>query len=159
MISLKNITSGILIENGKILLIKRNKNNELYYVIPGGGIEVNENIKEATIRELKEETNIDVEILNEKPLYILHDYNRIQYFMLVKRINGVVGIGNGPEYTSDDYISNGTYLPLMVDLKDIVNGNINLRPIEFKNELVNIIKKFDINLLNSVDIINSKNRM
>ena len=59
---MRNRAGGLLIENGKILLIHRIKNmngeRKEYYVVPGGGIEEKENIKEATIRELKEETGL-----------------------------------------------------------------------------------------------------
>ena len=59
---MRNRAGGLLIKNGKILLIHRIKNingeRKEYYVVPGGGIEEKENIKEATIRELKEETGL-----------------------------------------------------------------------------------------------------
>ena len=59
---MRNRAGGLLIENGKILLIHRIKNingeRKEYYVVPGGGIEEKENIKETTIRELKEETGL-----------------------------------------------------------------------------------------------------
>lgn len=44
---------GILIENSKILLIHRIKDNQEYYVVPGGGIEDGENYIKTVIRELK----------------------------------------------------------------------------------------------------------
>ena len=148
---MKNRASGILIENGKILLIKRIKDNNEYYVIPGGGIEANENIIDATKRELKEEANIDVKLISDNPLYTLNETDRCQYFMLVEKVSGEIGIGSGPEYTNNN---NGIYLPIMIDLKDIINENINLKPNEFKNELINIINNInkDIPLINSIDI-------
>ena len=48
----------ILIENSKILLIHRIKDNQEYYVVPGGGIEDGENYIKTVIRELKEELAI-----------------------------------------------------------------------------------------------------
>jgi len=47
-------------EKGRILLMRRS-DNELWS-IPGGGMEVGERIAETAIREVKEETGLDVEI-------------------------------------------------------------------------------------------------
>ncbi|WP_423792562.1 NUDIX domain-containing protein [Methanocaldococcus indicus] len=54
---------GILEMNKKILLIKR-KNNPYkdFYALPGGFVECGETLEEAIIREIKEETNLDVEV-------------------------------------------------------------------------------------------------
>lgn len=45
---------------GRILLSLRTDNN--YWSIPGGGVKPGETIKEATAREVKEETGIDCEV-------------------------------------------------------------------------------------------------
>lgn len=52
--------SAIIIKNNKILLIHRKKNGEEYWVFPGGGVEDTETVKEGIVREVKEETNLDV---------------------------------------------------------------------------------------------------
>jgi len=59
------IVNAIIIEKGKILTVKRNK--EPYrgmYGLPGGHVEVGETKKVALIRELKEETNSEIEIIS-----------------------------------------------------------------------------------------------
>jgi 8-oxo-dGTP diphosphatase len=53
---------GILIENGKLLLVKRAKEPDLgKWAVPGGRIEENETAEECLKREFKEETGLDVE--------------------------------------------------------------------------------------------------
>jgi ADP-ribose pyrophosphatase YjhB (NUDIX family) len=47
-------------EHERILLILRTDNN--YWSIPGGGIQPGETIKQAAVREVKEETGIDCEV-------------------------------------------------------------------------------------------------
>ena len=54
--------AGILIEDGKILLIQHHKNNKKYWLIPGGGNDWGETAKEALIREYREEANMDIEV-------------------------------------------------------------------------------------------------
>ena len=61
---------GIVIYNHKVLILKRVKPSSDglgYWELPGGGLEYGETPHEALIRELKEETNLDIRIL--KPVY------------------------------------------------------------------------------------------
>lgn len=54
---------AIIIKDGKVLLIKQ---NDGYWGFPKGHVEENETEEQTAIREVKEETNIDVEIDNTK---------------------------------------------------------------------------------------------
>ncbi len=62
----RKVARGITFFDDKVLLLhrKRREGNEIleYYAIPGGGVEENETREEAVVRELKEETSIDVKI-------------------------------------------------------------------------------------------------
>ena len=52
---------GIIIEHqGKILMGKRKGGYAPYYSIPGGSLEEGETFEEAAIREVKEETNLNI---------------------------------------------------------------------------------------------------
>ena len=54
---------GICIKDKKILLLKRaNDPFRGFWHVVGGQVEDNETLKEAIIREFKEETNLDVEV-------------------------------------------------------------------------------------------------
>ena len=53
----------IVIDNSKVLLIKQTKG---HWGLPKGHVEENETEIETAIREVKEETNYDVEITNDK---------------------------------------------------------------------------------------------
>lgn len=57
-------SSALIIENNKVLLVYHKKLDVWLY--PGGHIEENENPDEALIREVKEETGLDVEIISNK---------------------------------------------------------------------------------------------
>lgn len=53
---------AVIIKDEKILLIKRTKSDLIYWVIPGGGVEISETNEEALIRECKEELGVRVKI-------------------------------------------------------------------------------------------------
>ena len=157
ILKMRNRAGGLLIENGKILLMHRIKNvdgeTREYYVVPGGGIEEGETIEEATKRELKEEMGIDVVLLSEEPLLSLSEEKGIQYFTLVKRIGGEIGTGEGPEFSDPGYSNRGFYGPEMIDISDIVKGKIKMVPDTIREDFINIVSSFDIENLNSNDLV------
>ena len=61
-------TTAIVADNhGRIALVKR-KDNELW-ALPGGGMELGESIEQGAIREVKEETGLDVEVVGLVGVY------------------------------------------------------------------------------------------
>ena len=82
----------IIIENNKVLLIQQRKGN---WGFPKGRVEKNETESETALREVKEETNLDVKIedLNKtyKDCYFTkkNESKEVVYF-LAKRIGGEI---------------------------------------------------------------------
>lgn len=70
---------GCIIFNGdKVLLEYQKHGQDTYWTFPKGHIEGNETEKESAIREVKEETGLDVEILDDTPFevnYYIQDVN------------------------------------------------------------------------------------
>lgn len=59
----KIVVGAIIInEDGEVFIAKRKKNDFMggYYEIPGGNAELGETIYDALVREIKEETNLDI---------------------------------------------------------------------------------------------------
>ncbi|MCP4133944.1 MAG: NUDIX hydrolase [bacterium] len=54
--------AGIIIDNGKLLLIAHKKNGNIYWLLPGGGVEFGESLDQALKREFLEELNISVTV-------------------------------------------------------------------------------------------------
>ncbi len=103
MESQKNIrlrAAIVLVENNKILLMLHQKGDQQYWVLPGGGVEYGETLEEAGVRELMEETGIQIKVMNL--LFISEsippDQHRhvINFYFSAKRIGGEERLGPEP---------------------------------------------------------------
>lgn len=111
-----------------------------YYTFPGGGREGEETLEEGTIREIKEEFGIDVEVMEE--LYEMEHPNKKtkEYFFLCKYIGGEFGTGTGPEFSGDPkYAHRGQYIPEIISREDV--EKITLLPFEIRDKFVKDIKQ------------------
>ncbi|TQR16404.1 NUDIX hydrolase [Psychrobacillus soli] len=119
---MRNRGATVIIENGRIALIKRTKPHTTYYVFPGGGIEDGETPEQAAIRETHEELGVHVRI--QRTLKILQ-YNGTQHFFLADIIGGKFGTGTGEEY-SHTSVQRGIYEPIWVNIDDL--PSLDVRP-------------------------------
>lgn len=119
---------GVIVNNKKLLLIHRFKNDREYFVFPGGSIEPGETIENALIREMKEETGLDVEI--DKPLFQIYNWRRKEYYFLIKKFSGVPALGC-PE--KERMNSKNQYYLIWVSLFEIANLS-NLYPEEARKK-------------------------
>ncbi|MFC1775094.1 NUDIX domain-containing protein [Nanoarchaeota archaeon] len=102
----------IIFKDDEILLMHRKKKSREYYVIPGGGIDEGETPEEAAIREIKEETNLDI-CLKELFLKIEN-----MFFYTADYAGGELKIG-GPEDKKQS--EDNSYRLEWIKLKDVKN--------------------------------------
>ncbi|WP_349238826.1 NUDIX domain-containing protein [Niallia sp. Man26] len=69
--------SVVIVENAKVALIKRERNDSFYYVFPGGGIEKGETLEDGTKREAFEELGLEVKL---NKCIATYEFNGLQYF-------------------------------------------------------------------------------
>jgi len=127
---MRNRSAVIIIENEKVLLIQRNKDNSIYYVFPGGGIENGETPKEAAKREALEELGVEV---NVKDYLMEVNWNGTQYFYVAEIISGTIGTGTAEEFNDP---TRGTYTPMWIDIKSLTVINI------LPKEVVKVIQNY-----------------
>lgn len=60
--SVRPATAAAIVRNGKLLMLKRKDNKK--WTVPGGTLELNESLNNCMIREINEETGLDVEIVD-----------------------------------------------------------------------------------------------
>lgn len=134
--------AGIIpMENGYAFMHRENvKNHPIgnYYAFLGGHLEEGETLEEGTIREIKEETGIDVKVI--KQLYYMEKEEMDEYFFLCEYIGGEFATGDGPEFSGDPkYIDRGTYTPEIIARENV--KNITLLPPSIKEKMVKDIEE------------------
>ncbi len=92
----------VIVEEGKVLLVKHQDGEEIAWVFPGGRVEENESVAEAAIRECKEETGYDIEL---KGVCYIQEYDiyYVTYFYS-SIIGGNLTLGSDPELPKEKQI-------------------------------------------------------
>ena len=132
---MRDRSSVVIVKEGsKVGLIKRIRNESVYYVFPGGGIENEETPEEAAKREAYEELGVVVKINN---CISEIEFNGTQYFFLAEIISGIFGSGQGEEYT-DEKRGRGVYRPIWIDIEKL--SLINVIPKEVALKIQSLFK-------------------
>ncbi len=125
---------GIIIKDGNILLIRRLKNGQKYYVFPGGGVEGVENFEEALKREMKEELGIDINSFHL--LFNFKNQFQDEHYYLIENFSGSPELG-GPEKEHMD--NQNQYFLEWIGLANI-KKMANLYPQEATKRLLEFLK-------------------
>ena len=96
-------------DKGQLLLTKRNNpsNSEVHnkWQFPGGSVERGEHPKDSTLREVKEETGLTVEITSARPFVFSHTFHDKVHVVLIvykaRYISGTLDISADLEETLD----------------------------------------------------------
>ncbi len=130
----RNRASGVIIHENRVLLMHRINSHEggrEYYTTLGGGVEDDEDIIEAVVREVYEESMVTVKV---GELILEHETEgQNQYYYICDYVSGEPGLWvDGPEYAKHQ--TGDIHEPVWVPFAEI--KNINLLPIEIKDVLV-----------------------
>ena len=119
---MRNRAGIILIHEGKLALIERNRQGRHYFAFPGGGVDEGESDEQAAIREAEEELGIQVRVL-KKAATILRKGRRDQVYFVVEWVGGEFGTGTGEEYGEFDPF-HGTYAPMWMPMEEVLEKNV-----------------------------------
>jgi 8-oxo-dGTP diphosphatase len=117
----------LIIHQHSILLLYRYRDGRMYYVIPGGGIKRRETVEQAGIREIKEETNLDVSL--GRKLWEYNNDGHLEHYFLAATFSGVVQLG-GPELAHQS--PQNIYRPEWIPLSELKNFPLLPTPIKEK---------------------------
>ena len=137
------IGRGIVIHDGKLLAILRHRDNQEYYVFPGGHVDPGETLSQTCEREVLEETSVIARPFRElyKFWYEDHKHHRgdgWQTFMACEYQSGEPHPTDAEEYT-DPLRRGGTYEPVWLSLEEV--EKVDLRPSFVKTQLLKDYRK------------------
>jgi 8-oxo-dGTP diphosphatase len=97
-----NVTCAIILKDEKILVAQRSEKMKLplKWEFPGGKLEINESEIDCIKREIKEEININIEVL-QKLSNNIHDYGTFKINLipfLVRYISGEIKLAEHKDY-------------------------------------------------------------
>ena len=124
---------GILIKNDRVLLIRRTKEGKKFWVLPGGGVEENEKVEKAVVREVEEEASIKCKIVKLLYTHIYPDLEHKQFYYLCKHISGNPKLGEYNEFHTMEE-KDQTYEPVWVKIEDLPKKL--LYPLEIRDWLI-----------------------
>lgn len=119
--------AAIILQDGKIALMRREKLGQLYYVFPGGKQEDDETSEQAAAREVEEELGLLVTVNHLVAQTWYH--GREQRYYLCTVTGGQFGSGNGPEMIGPFNPQAGTYLPVWLPISELHNYPVLPRPV------------------------------
>ena len=123
---------GVIVKNDKVLLMRRIKDGQEYYVFPGGGVKEGESTETATIREIKEELSINPKI--DKLLFEIENQGRQEYYYLIKEFSGQPQLGGEEKQRMNE---NNQYYPVWMELDKLTNLD-NLYPELVKKKIMDL---------------------
>ena len=122
--------TGILIENNEILLVKQKLSDKRNWSLPGGRLERGETLSQGLIREMKEETGLDVELV--RMLYVCDvasSSNTILHItFLIKRTGGKI------ELPSNEFDENPIHDVKFVPVSELVKYGFSEKFIQVIND-------------------------
>ena len=129
----------LLNDADEVALIRRDKQDETYYVFPGGGLEEGATLEQTAIREAHEELGVDVELEGIAAVVRFNDLDNPYYW--AKITGGIFGTGTGEEFED----TSSGYTPLWVKRSEL--EHLPVRPTSLVKELTKMTERFyDIRL-------------
>lgn len=138
---------AIIIHEGKMVSMYRERQGRAFYTFPGGGMKGTETEEECVKREVFEEFGLIVKPI--KKVYTYENKNSIEHFYIADWLSGEFGSGEGEEF--EENRNNGVYIPKLIEISDI--PNIPLMPPEVASAFYDDYTKNGKDLRNDVKFI------
>ena len=116
---MRQAARAIVIKDDTLLVIHRNKYGKEYYTLPGGGIDGGETPEQAIMREMHEETGLEIAL--ERLVFIEEPgepFGR-QYIFLARYVSGEPALHPDSEEALLNQKGQNLYVPGWLDLQEL----------------------------------------
>jgi 8-oxo-dGTP diphosphatase len=114
---MKRRSAVVLVQDGRVALIRRRRADAVYYLFPGGGVEEGETDEAAASREACEELGVDVRV--GRLLGTVTRDQSIQLYFDAEITGGEFGTGTGEEMASSAVSDRGSYEPVWMSVTQL----------------------------------------
>lgn len=128
--------------NEKVLMVKNKGEKSSYYTLPGGKVEYGETLREAAIREVKEETGLDIELDGiftvSEAFFEQKGHHTIFFTFIGKRVGGEINITFPEEIEEVTWIDCSLaegYMHIPIELKGQIDKKLTI-PYVFRGKVV-----------------------
>jgi 8-oxo-dGTP diphosphatase len=135
---MRTAARAIIIKDDQLLVMDRNKFGTKYCALVGGGVDMGETIEQALVREIREETSLEI---SNPRLVIIEDAGDIfgtQYIYLCDYLSGEVKLDPLSTEAQINEAGQNIYNPIWLPLKDLEAAN--LLPLQLKEAVIGFIK-------------------
>lgn len=96
----------VLDDKDRMLMVKQHHEDHDIWMVPGGGIKDGESAAEAAVREVKEETGLDIEVgsLVWHVEEVSERGQRFVNFFMCRLVGGTLSLGEDPEFDGDSQV-------------------------------------------------------
>lgn len=116
---MRRAVRAVVFKDNNLLLIKRNKFGKEYYTLPGGGMEIGESAEQALVREMYEETGVQ---LGDARLVSVEDAGEpygVQYMYLADYVSGEPRLSSGSVEAEISAMGKNTYEPVWLPVSEL----------------------------------------
>lgn len=118
---------AVILDNDLVALIERFREGKHYFVFPGGSVKRKETIEETVVREVLEETGLEVVV--DRLLAEIHFRDEKQNYFLVDFVGGIFGSGKGREMAGLAPPEHGKYICVWKKVTELSTLNGFPRPL------------------------------
>lgn len=114
---------AIVFKDNNLLVIRRNKFGTQYYTLPGGAIDIGETSDQALIREMAEETGVQ---LGDARLVFIEDSGGVygvQYIYLASYVGGEPHLSPNSDEASISALGKNTYEPVWLPMSGLASAS------------------------------------
>lgn len=111
----------VLDEADRMLMVKQHHDGKDIWMVPGGGIEDGEGATQAAVREVKEETGLDIKV--SRLVWHVEEVSdrgqRFVDFFLADVVGGQLGLGMDPEFDENGQVLREVKFLTRKEIKEI----------------------------------------